>query len=208
MSRWLTGKDEKATNNFQAFTVQLKTLTSTTGEFTLSDGVSRVYFQGVTFVKYYSPLLAAVLLFCSWSLWGCTQQKNGSVHAKIQELEARYEKLEEEHRALQMDVEQSHKKLAQVESQRSLLEKQKLELAAQVEKQKIELTRQLQTAVREGEELRKQLVQRTTERDSAQTNLMQFGKELQALVGRVETAMNNMPANSNVTIVPASRRAD
>src|ERR1041385_8155188 len=101
--------------------------------------VSRAYFQGVTFVKYYSPLLVAVLLFCSWSLWGCTQQKNSSVIAKIQDLEARYEKLEEEYRELQMNGEQSRKKLAQAETQRALLEKQKIELAAQAEKQRIEM---------------------------------------------------------------------
>ena len=77
-----------------------------------------------------------------------------------------------------------------------------------LEKQKSELAKQLDTAETERDALRKQLSQRTTERDTAHTNLLQFSKELQALAGRVESALNTTPQNPNLAIVPASRRTE
>jgi outer membrane murein-binding lipoprotein Lpp len=147
-------------------------------------------------MKYVNPLVVVVVLLGSLSLWGCTQQKTGAISAKIQDLELRYSKLEEDHRALQGTYEQIRKRLTQSEAQRAALEKQKTELG-----------NQLQAAENERDTVRKQLTQRTTERDTAHTNLLQFSKELQALAGRIESALNTTP-NPNLTIVPASRRAD
>jgi chromosome segregation ATPase len=98
---------------------------------------------------------------------------------------------------LQNTHDQNRKKLTESESQRAALDKDKTDLA-----------KQLETSTSESEELRKQVAQRTAERDTAQTNLRQFGKDLQALAGRVETVLNHSPQNPNLTIVPASRRTD
>lgn len=148
-------------------------------------------------MKYFSPLLIVVVLIGSLGLWGCTQQKTGAISLKIRDLEARYSKLEEDHRALEATHEQNRKRLAQSESQRLALDKQKTDLA-----------QQLQSATQERDELRKQVTQRTYERDTAQTSLQQFSKELQALANRVETAVHQPSANPNVTILPASRRSE
>src|SRR5262245_24055172 len=113
-------------------------------------------------MRYVSPLLTVVLLFGSLSLWGCTQQKTGAISARIQDLETRYAKLDEDYRALQGTHDQNRKRLVQAESQRAVLEKQKGELA-----------KQLDTVETERDALRKQLSQRTTERDVAHTNLLQ-----------------------------------
>jgi chromosome segregation ATPase len=98
---------------------------------------------------------------------------------------------------LQAANEQGRKRLGQMETQRTTLEQQKNDLA-----------KQLEDHSGEREELRKQVSQRTTERDAAQTHLMQFSKELQALAGRIESAVNTSPPNPNVAIVPASRRKE
>jgi outer membrane murein-binding lipoprotein Lpp len=155
-------------------------------------------------MKYFNVLLVGMLLFSSFGVWGCTHQKTGAISAKIQELESRYAKLEEDYRVLQVTHEQSRKRLSQAETQRALLEKQKTELLTQ----NANLTTQMETAVSEREELRKQVAQRAAERDAAQAHLMQFSKDLQALVGRVESAVNTSVPSGNLTIIPASRRTE
>ncbi len=148
-------------------------------------------------MRYFSPWLIAVLVVCSLGLWGCTQQKTGAITLKIRELETRYTKLEEDYRVLQATHEQNRKRLAQSEAQRLALDKQKTDLS-----------QQLQTTSKERDDLRKQVTQRTFERDTAQTHLQQFNKELQALAGRVETALNQSPPGSTLTVLPASRRSE
>jgi chromosome segregation ATPase len=147
-------------------------------------------------MKNFNPLLVAALLFCMMSMWGCNQQKTGAISTKIRELETRYSKLEEDYRTLQAAHEQHRKRLNQSEAQRIALENDKTEL-----------TSQLETASNERDTLRKQISQRTQERDTAQTNLMQFSKDLQALAGRVESALNtNSPKPNDSTVIPVSRR--
>jgi hypothetical protein len=68
------------------------------------------------------------------------------------------------------------------------------------------LTKTVENATGESEALRKQMSQRTAERDTAQANLSQFNKDLQALASRVEAAMNENSVNPNKAIIPASRR--
>lgn len=146
-------------------------------------------------MRKFSPLILVVVLASATGLWGCSQQKTGAINAKIKELENRYDRLEEDFRTLQATNELNKKRLAQAESQRTALEQEKSEL-----------TRQLDGAILERENLRKQVGQRTQERDTAQANLIQFSKDLQALVGRVEAALNNTPQNPSASITPVSRR--
>ena len=121
-------------------------------------------------MKIFNPLSLGVLALCAMGLWGCGQQKAGVINAKIRELESRYAKLDEDFRTLNATNEMNRKRLAQAEAQRALLENEKADLA-----------KQLDGAVLERENLRKQVSQRTHERDNAQANLLQFSKDLQAL---------------------------
>ena len=142
-----------------------------------------------------NPIVLAGLLLCAMSLWGCNQQKSGTITAKIRELETRYTKLEEDYRTLHSSNEQTRKRLAAVERQR-----------AELEAEKSELTRHLESASSERDTLKTQVTQRTAERDAAQNNLAQFSKDLQALVGRIEATVAN--PSSNPSIIPASRRSE
>jgi SMC interacting uncharacterized protein involved in chromosome segregation len=148
-------------------------------------------------MKNYTPVFVAVFLLSALSVWGCSQQKAGTISAKISELESRYTKLEEDYRTLQSTHDQHRKRLTQLEVQRTALETEKADLSKQLDKT---------TAQRES--LRKQVGDRTRERDTAQANLMQFSKDLQALAGRVESAVNNNSQSTSATIVPASRRTE
>jgi hypothetical protein len=152
-------------------------------------------FGGVAFMRYFNPLLFGVLALCATGLWGCGQQKTGVFSAKIRELEIRYSKLEEDFRTLQLASEQTRKRLNAAETQRAALEQDKAELAKKVD-----------YVTGERETLRKQMSQRTSERDAAQANLTQFNKDLQALATRVEAALNENSVNPNAAIIPASRR--
>ena len=146
-------------------------------------------------MKNFSPLFVLIFALCALGLWGCGQQKAGAINTKIRELETRHAKLEDDFRTLHATHEQNRKKLAEAEETRSDLERQK-----------IDLTAKLDAVILERENFRKQMAQRTQERDHAQANLTQFSKDLQALAGRVEAALNSNPPNH--TIIPASRRTE
>jgi outer membrane murein-binding lipoprotein Lpp len=139
-----------------------------------------------------SPLFLVVLLLGSLSLYGCTGQKTGAINTKIREMEARYTKLEEDYRTIAAANDAFRKKLSQSEAQRAELAKEVAELRA---------------VVAERDDLRKQVAARTGERDAAQAQLNQFNKDLQALAGRVQAALNN-PPGTEVVIIPASRKVE
>jgi outer membrane murein-binding lipoprotein Lpp len=141
------------------------------------------------------PLVIAALLLCAMSLWGCNQQKTGSVATKIRELETRYSKLEEDYRTLHAASEQTRKRLAAVERQRT-----------ELETEKADLVKQLESASSERDAFKTQVTLRTAERDAAQNHLMQFSKDLQALAGRIEATVANPSAHPS--IIPASRRSE
>ena len=145
-------------------------------------------------MKKFNPVYIAVFLFCAMGAWGCSQQKTGAISAKINELETRYTKLEEDYRTLQHTHDQHRKRLTQLEAQHAVLEAERTEL-----------NKQLETVNTERDTLKNQVAQRTQERDTAQTNLTQFSKDLQALVGRVESALNSNSPGANASIIPASR---
>jgi chromosome segregation ATPase len=142
----------------------------------------------------FNPWLIGVLLAGALGAWGCSQQRTG-VSAKIAELETRYAKLEEDYRTLQAANDQQRKKLTQVEAQRVALEREKTTLIGDLAK-----------ATTERNNLRKQVAERTGERDAVQNHLAQFSKELQNLAGRVESVVNN--PGDGPSILPASRRND
>src|ERR1700722_13012785 len=148
-------------------------------------------------MKNFTPVFVAVFLLSALGVWGCSQQKTGTISAKISELETRYTKLEEDYRTLQSTHDQHRKRIGQLEAQRTTLEAEKTDLS-----------KQLETTAAQREALRNQVTERTRERDTAQTNLMQFSKDLQALAGRVESAVNSNSPSPTATIVPASRRTE
>lgn len=130
-----------------------------------------------------------VMMFCSLGLWGCTHQKNGAYHSKIRELENRYIKLEEDYKVVIQAGDQMRKKVVQLETQRA-------ELSSQVD--------ELKNIGRERDQLRAQLTGRTAERDSLRTQIGQFRKDVQDLIGRMDTALTN--GDGAVTAVPTSHQ--
>jgi predicted RNase H-like nuclease (RuvC/YqgF family) len=123
-----------------------------------------------------------VLILAPLGLWGCGQETTTS-SSKVRDLASRNAKLEEEQRTSATANESLRKRLSQMEAQRA-------ELAKQVE--------QLKEAARDRDELRRQVSVRTSERDALHAHLLQFGKELQTLVGRVEAASSSRGLPSSV----------
>lgn len=142
-------------------------------------------------MKNASTAFLVIMLISSLSLWGCSNQKNTAYNNKIRDLEARYGKLEEDYRLVVAASDNHRKKLAQLETQRS-------ELTQQVE--------ELKSLAQERDDLKKQLTQRTTERDTVQTQLVEFSRDLQNLVGRVDAAARN--SSPGVSATPASLKND
>jgi outer membrane murein-binding lipoprotein Lpp len=130
--------------------------------------------------------LIITIALATLGFWGCAQNRSGAnTAAKLRELEARHAKLEEDYQAVVLGNESIRKRLAAVESQR-------VELAQQLEK--------LQTVVHERDELKEQITARTGERDALHAQMIQFGKELQNMVGRVEAATHAIPKAETVKI--------
>ncbi len=116
--------------------------------------------------------LMVLVVLAPLGLWGCSQDKNETPN-KVKDLAARNAKLEEDHKAAVSAAEGLRKKLAQAEAKRA-------ELAKQVEV--------LGEVTGERDELRKQVSTRTGERDALHAQMVQFGKELQSLAGKIEAA--------------------
>jgi chromosome segregation ATPase len=148
-----------------------------------------------------SPLFLLIVLFGTAGLYGCTNQKNGTVNAKIREMENRFAKLEEDYRTVVAAAESTKKKLAQVEAQKAELTKEVEELRPVVGER--------DDLRKERDELRKQLVTRTGERDAHQAQLTQFRQDLQNLISRVDSAITT-PDKSGAPVpsVPTSRSSE
>jgi TolA-binding protein len=158
-----------------------------------------------------SPLFLAVVLFSTAGLYGCTQQKNGAVNAKMHDMETRYTKLEEDYRAVVATGETHRKKLVQLEAQ-------KVELTREVEELRV-VVQERDDLRKERDELRKQVTARTGERDNYQAQLTQFRQDLMSLVSRVDSTLATPNVNAPglttpstpptpVTAVPASRKSE
>jgi chromosome segregation ATPase len=137
-------------------------------------------------MKNASTVFLAMMMFSSLGLWGCTHQKNGAYHNKIRELEARHSKLEEDYKAVVHTSDQLRKKVGQLETQRAELSRQVAEL---------------QGIARERDEFKGQLAVRTSERDNLHSQMTNFRKDVQDLLGRMDTALETTTVNA----VPASR---
>jgi outer membrane murein-binding lipoprotein Lpp len=141
-------------------------------------------------MKNASTVFLAVMMFSSLGLWGCTHQKNGAYHTKIRELEARYTKLEEDYKSVVNASDQLRKKVSQLEAQRTQLSRQ---VAA------------LEGIAQERDELKVQLADRTTQRDTLHNSMAQFRKDVGELLGRMDVALGGGPT---VDAVPASRASE
>jgi len=150
-------------------------------------------------MKSASTALLALLALASLGLWGCTHQKNGATNTKIRELEARYQKLEEDYHVVVAAADSSRKRISQLERERSDLKQQLADLKV--------VAQERDNLASERVDLVKQVKARTTERDAVRAQLVQFGKDLQDLMGRVDSAAAAIPAGVTAAI-PASRSSD
>jgi septal ring factor EnvC (AmiA/AmiB activator) len=115
--------------------------------------------------------LLVVMVVATLGLWGCAQNpSNATTSARIRDLEARNAKLEEDYRAAVTARDQLRKRLGTAEEQRT------------------QQTEQLQVVTRERDELKQQVNVRGAERDVLHGQLIQLGKDLQSLAGRIEAA--------------------
>lgn len=139
----------------------------------------------------------ALLVFLAASLlgvWGCSHQQSTATNAKIRELENRYAKLEEDYRVVAAANDVHRKKLTQLETQR-------VALAQQVE--------ELQGVVKERDDLKQQLTERTRQRDAVHAQFAQFSKDVQSLAGRIESAVAAHSFGSTLAVgIPASRKSE
>jgi chromosome segregation ATPase len=137
--------------------------------------------------------LLTLMAVSSLSLWGCANQKTGATNAKIKELEVRYLKMEEDYHVVVAANEAHRKKIVNLENQRA-------ELAAQVA--------ELKAISQERDDFKIQLATRTQERDTLHGSMQQLGKELQGLMGRIESATNSVPGPNLTSATPTSRRSE
>jgi septal ring factor EnvC (AmiA/AmiB activator) len=120
-------------------------------------------------MKCANKALLVIGVVSSLGLWGCTQN-SGNHSARLRDLESRHAKLEEDHRNTVVARDQARKRLASVEEQRA------------------KVNQQIEATIKERDDLSKQILARVGERDAIQAQLIQFGKELQNLAGKVEAA--------------------
>ncbi|MCC6417888.1 MAG: hypothetical protein IT429_06515 [Gemmataceae bacterium] len=140
--------------------------------------------------------LLVLLIVVTVGVWGCAQGTGpGPVSARIRDLEARYTKLEEDYRVTVAARDQARKTLAVLQQERSGL---------------IQQIDRLRQVVKERDELRQQLVSRTGERDALHGQMIQFSKDLQSLLGRIDAATNNhvsTPVTSAAPELPAPAKS-
>jgi chromosome segregation ATPase len=136
--------------------------------------------------------LLVVMVVTTLGLWGCTQSHSGAAAgtAKVRDLENRNAKLEEDYKAAVAEGADARKRLAETEEQLARMNQQ---------------LRQTQGALKERDQLRRQVTAAQTERNALQSRLQEFGRELQALAGRVDATAANpaAPATTTTTSAPA-----
>lgn len=112
------------------------------------------------------------LLIATAGMWGCAKVSPSAARDadKIKSLEARIVKLEDDFRTAAMTRDQLRQKLAAVEKEKAMLEKQ------------------MPMLTQERDELRQQLSSRTTERDTLQAQYDGFRKEIRTLLGQADAS--------------------
>lgn len=114
-------------------------------------------------------------------VWGCAQSgtPGPSAAERLKALEVKNAKLEEDFRAVAAARDQLRRRVTALEEQQQAFQQQ---------------AEALQKATRERDELREQLAARTVERDNLTGQLAQFRKGLKDLIGQVEAALPQQPA--------------
>jgi FtsZ-binding cell division protein ZapB len=131
-----------------------------------------------------------ILILVSVGVWGCARQTGNSPGmARLRDLESRNAKLEDDYRALLAQRDQLRKSAEALEQKCSQLTSD------------LELFR---TVTQERDELRKQVALLTNEKNNVQTTLTQFTKELQQLIGRMESTAAGNPTGQ---VLPATSMA-
>jgi outer membrane murein-binding lipoprotein Lpp len=131
-------------------------------------------------MKSANKALLILMVVASLGVWGCAQGGSpASGSARLRDLEARHAKLEEDYRATVTARDAARQKATALEQERAALARQ---------------VARLQSVVKERDDLQQQLAARTGERDTLHSQLVQFGKDLQALVGRIDAAAGNAPS--------------
>jgi chromosome segregation ATPase len=172
-------------------------------------------------MKHAGTAFLVVMLFSTLGLWGFAQQRNGSYAARLRDLENRYGKLEEDHRTIASLSDRHQRRIAQLEKERTELAEQVDELrkvaeereglraqVADVSQQRDSLKVQLSASNRERENFRTTAQIRTQERDAANDQLQMYTKELQGLLGRMESTLASAPRTKPIEALPASRRSN
>jgi uncharacterized coiled-coil DUF342 family protein len=122
-----------------------------------------------------------VLLVAALGVWGCAQgsAQQGASHSKKNDaLEMRYAQKEDECRLLVAARDLIRKKLAEVEEQRCRM---------------LQELRQYRGVRQERDELRQQLLTRTSERDALQSQFDQFRKGVRSLLIQADAANTTGP---------------
>jgi outer membrane murein-binding lipoprotein Lpp len=129
--------------------------------------------------------LIVLVLTTLTGLWGCSQNgTHNSGSARLRELEAKTARLEDDYRTAVTARDQARKKV-------NLLEEQRAQLVLQVET--------LERVVKERDELKLVLANRTAERDGLQSNLLQFSRDLQNLAAKIDQAARTPASAPSVT---------
>jgi chromosome segregation ATPase len=172
-------------------------------------------------MKHAGTAFLVVMLFSTLGLWGFAQQRNGSYAARLRDLENRYGKLEDDHRLIASLSDRHQRRISQLEKERTELADQVDDLrklaeeretlraqVADVSQQRDVIKVQLTASNRDRDNFRTTAQIRTQERDSATDQLQQYARELQALLGRMETTLASAPRTKPLDVMPASRRIE
>lgn len=138
------------------------------------------------------PAFVALLVALIGS-WGCARSTGGhaSPHLdRLKALETKNTKLEEDFRAAAATRDQLRKQLAAAE--------------AQLEQLRTEKDEQIQTLTGERNDLRRDITQRTSERDALAVQYDQFRKNIRELLGQAEAAMTRPMDETPVTTAKAN----
>ena len=174
-------------------------------------------------MKHAGTAFLVVMLFSTLGLWGFAQQRNGSYAARLRDLENRYGKLEDDHRLIASLSDRHQRRISQLEKERTELTEQVDDLRKLAEEREA-LRAQVADASQqrdgmkvrsartisnwERDTFRTTAQSRTQERDAALDQLQDYAKELQSLLGRMESTLAAAPRTKPLDILPASRRSD
>jgi len=133
-----------------------------------------------------------VFLLATVGVWGCSQAANQSSSQadRINALEAKCSKLEDDYKSTAAARDQAKKRVAALEEEHALIQEQLAQLQKDAEAAKL--------VAKERDELKAQVQTRTGERDVLQTRCDKLKKGLQELLGQDDAlaAPANPPAQA------------